>query len=66
MNTDQRDIHFVPIGESRRWETKEAKHIKVHGTKKQVSFTATIFSAANGHYLPFQVIFQDTTTKKFI
>ena len=63
VNSDQTGIHLVPTGGSRTWETKGAKHIKVHGTEDKHQVTVTVSSAANGHCLPFQVIFQGTTTK---
>ena len=63
VNTDQTCIHLVLTGGSRTWETKGAKHIKIHGTEDKRQVTVTVSSTANGHCLPFQVIFQGTTTK---
>ena len=62
MNSNQTGIHLIPIGGSRTWETKEAKHVKVHGAKDKRQIIATIFSAVDGCCLHFQVIFQGTTT----
>ena len=53
----------MPIGGSRTWETKGAKHVKVHGAEDKRKITVTVSSALDGHCLPFQVIFQGTTTK---
>ena len=63
VNSDQTWIHLVSTGESRTWETKEAKHVKVHGAEDKRQITVTVFLAADGRCLSFQVIFQSTTTK---
>ena len=63
VNSNQTVIHLVPTGGSRTWETKGAKHVKVHGVEDKRQITVTVSSAANGQCLPFQVIFQGTTTK---
>jgi hypothetical protein len=63
VNSDQTGIHLVPTGGSRTWETKGAKHVKVHGAEDKRQITVTVSSAADGRCLSFQVIFQGTTTK---
>ena len=63
VNSDQTGIHLVPTGGSRTWETKGSKHVKVHGAEDKRQITVAVSSAANGHCLPFQVIFQGATTK---
>lgn len=31
VNTNQTEVHLVPTGGAKTWETKGTKHIKVHG-----------------------------------
>jgi hypothetical protein len=63
VNFDQTGIHLVPIEGSKTWETKITKHVKVYGTENKRHITVTFSLAVDGCCLPFQVIFQGTTTK---
>lgn len=62
VNTDQTNIHFVSTWWSNKYETKGAKHIKLHWIEYKHQVTINVSSAANGHCLHFQNIFQGTTT----
>jgi hypothetical protein len=62
INSNQTWIHLVPTRGSRTWETKKAKHVKVHGAEDKRQITVTISSTVDGRCLHFQVIFQGTTT----
>ena len=66
VNTDQTCIYLVPTRGSRTWETKGAKHIKVHRIEDKRQVTVTVSSTANGHCLLFRVIFQGTITKFYL
>ena len=63
VNTDQTGIHLVPTGGSRTWETKGAKHIRIHGQDDKRQITVAVSSAASGKCLPFQAIFQGITNR---
>ena len=63
VNSDQTWIHLVPTWGSRTWETKWAKHVKVHEAKDKRHITVTVSLAVDGCCLSFQVFFQGTTTK---
>jgi hypothetical protein len=63
VNIDQTGIHLVPTGGSRTWEEKNSKFVRVHGVDDKRQITEAASSAANGQVLPFQVIFQDLTSR---
>ena len=63
VNSDQTGIHLVPTCGSRTWETKGAKHIKVHGQYHKRQITVAVSSVASGKCLHFQAIFQGITNR---
>jgi hypothetical protein len=63
VNTDQIGIHLVPTGGAQTWEEKNSKYIKVCGVEDKRQITVATSSAANGHALSFQAIFQGLTPR---
>ena len=57
VNSDQTDIHLVPIGGARTWDTKGIKQVSVHGLEDKRQVTVVISSAATCEVLPFQIVF---------
>ena len=62
VNTDQTGIHLVSTSDSRTWEMKGAKHIRIHGQDDKRQITVAVSSTASGKFLPFQEIFQGIST----
>ena len=58
VNSDQTDIHLVPTGGARTWNTKGIKQVRVNGLEDKRQVTVVVSSAATGEVLPFQVVFQ--------
>ena len=57
VNTDQTNIHLVPLAGDRTWEKKGSKDVGVIGGDDKRAITACVSSAAYGSLLPVQLIF---------
>jgi hypothetical protein len=60
INMDQTGVHLAPV-DSRTYETKGCKEVKVIGAEDKRQITACIGSSLNGDMLPLQLIFQGKT-----
>lgn len=58
---DQTGVHLAPV-DSRTYEAKGVKDVKVIGAEDKRQITACIGSSLNGNLLPLQLIFQGKTT----
>jgi hypothetical protein len=58
---DQTGVHLAPV-DSRTYEAKGSKEVKVIGAEDKRQITACIASSLNGDLLPLQLIFQGKTT----
>ena len=57
FNSDQTDIHLVPIGGAKTWDTKGIKQVSVNGLEDKRQVTIVISHAATYEVLPFQIVF---------
>jgi hypothetical protein len=61
VNMDQTGVHLAPV-DSRTYEAKGSKEVKVIGAEDKRQITACVASSLDGDLLPLQLIFQGKTS----
>ncbi len=57
VNTDQIEVHLVPIRRDQTWERKGTKDIQVIGIEDKRQITILVSFSTKGSMLPLQVVF---------